>query len=326
MGKKSKNKNVKAQIGPNKTRARREVEKAVEEGMETWKATLKNMYSNDTAYKFKGHFYLRISEQTKLELLTQEQEELLQNGEYFRQVIRDFLINELFPIIEQLWNQGPGGAGASKYLPTWTVSTSRSSSRRTSSLDQDEDSRKQLSTSENDVSTVTHTADTMKSGFQKIIEVLKTVTSNVTSGSENTIITAGLGNRNELFGLKLSQYMPVKTKSKSDFNSLFKAVEYGTGIADNVGGENWVRYSSTMPSKDHSRSATEAGERGAWFFSAPGAEGTGMRFTGQKGAHVFYDETTRDPNPLIYQFIEDNFRNYFVKALSKKLGGIQIST
>lgn len=126
----------------------------------------------------------------------------------------------------------------------------------------------------------------------------------------------GIGPWKQLEALPLNKYMQLsgqhRTKKKlpdDTLNSLFLAVEFGTGIAENVG-SNWVR--TEGKSKDPS-------DDGSWWLN--GADGNSVRFLGQKGFHFLYDERSRKPRHEYDAIIRTQLPLYISEALTKRFGG-----
>jgi hypothetical protein len=124
-------------------------------------------------------------------------------------------------------------------------------------------------------------------------------------------LTVGVGPTSGVFGLKLSPYMQMQGSptTASPLNSLFQAVEYGTGVEDNVG-PGWVRASGPTKAKT---------PRGSWWL---GRQGTGMLFTGQKGFHFLYDARTRQPLQIYGQIFRRRFPDFLRRALGHDSGAV----
>jgi hypothetical protein len=123
-------------------------------------------------------------------------------------------------------------------------------------------------------------------------------------------VYGGVGPLAELMALQLSPFMPIlgERPTTSPLNSLFLAVEYGTGIAENVGGAQWVR---------HSGSTKDKSGTGAWWWW-PGGKGVhGVEYVGQKGLHFLDDARSRQPL-AIYAF---RLQNAFPALVQESLYG-----
>jgi hypothetical protein len=150
---------------------------------------------------------------------------------------------------------------------------------------------------------------TMRKGWSELWESLSKVTSPRRSGSE---ISVGMGPYQEVMRHRLSRYMPVSgsTSARGEPNTLFKAVEFGTGIAENVGGPQWVRHEGETKEDD-----------GSWWLGP--SVGMGAHFMGQKGFHFLYDERTRRPKEFYYKYIYEKFPEFVDDYLKNhdKYGG-----
>lgn len=136
---------------------------------------------------------------------------------------------------------------------------------------------------------VKHILNYSGGGFQQLWSAISTTAGSTTSEGARLRIGPGeVVNR-----LKLGNYMQMRgtPSRRSPYDSLFYATEFGTGIAENVGGEQWVR--GFGPTKVTS---TAPDDRGAWWFG--NFRGHGMLMTGQRGFHFLYDERTRKPKDI----------------------------
>lgn len=136
-------------------------------------------------------------------------------------------------------------------------------------------------------------------------------------------VVAHIGNMNSIMGLKLTEYMGQQgwQTTNSPLNSLFKAIEFGTGVAENVGA-GFVR--TEGDSKDRSGQYPA----GSWWFYNPkdedaankylrektGSSEIGALFTGQKGFH-FLTDARRQPREIYRKYFIDKFPLIIRKAL-----------
>jgi len=148
-----------------------------------------------------------------------------------------------------------------------------------------------------------------------------------------------VGPGEKVLGHKLNTYMPFYDASekatKLDLNSLFAAVEYGTGVAANVGGPQWVNREGPTKRWRERFDAAIRPEVGAWALGriertqvAPGrwrSRRKGVLFRGQKGFHFLYDERTRKPRALYEERFKKEFPSYLQKALRTKLNTKAVS-
>lgn len=138
-------------------------------------------------------------------------------------------------------------------------------------------------------------------GFQKLFNNLTNVV--VTEGGNRV----GIGPRKLLESQKLLHYNMLRGATKpTRFGEFFYAAEFGTGIAENVGGEQWVNRQG--PSKE---------DDGKWWFTDK--RGRGGRFQGQRGLHFLFDARSRTPRPYYYdkmaELLPAALDNYFQKQL-----------
>lgn len=111
--------------------------------------------------------------------------------------------------------------------------------------------------------------------------------------TSGTAVIGGIGPINELMSMRLEPYMPVQGGgySSSPYHSLFMAVEYGTGVAENVGGSQWIKRSGSTKEAD-----------GSWWLGSDA--GRGIHFKGQRGIHFLDDARTRQPLPIYLKRLE----------------------
>lgn len=128
------------------------------------------------------------------------------------------------------------------------------------------------------------------------------------------VSTRSVGHIGEQVGYKLSQLKSNQmsthnTFTRSQLTNWFFTVEFGTGIAANVGGERWVRkpgHSPVLLGKD-GKSLKE--KDGSWWYGP--RKGMGMHMLGQKGANVFWEYGSRRPKTLWKQIFEERLPGYF---------------
>lgn len=115
---------------------------------------------------------------------------------------------------------------------------------------------------------------------------------------------AGIGRWSDIKTLKLSDYaMRMAGRGRSRYNRLFYAVEFGTGIAEKVGGSQFVRREGAT--KDRF-------QPGAWWLGPE--EGQGIKYLGQKAFHFLYeprrDREKRVPRDEYKQILLANFATF----------------
>lgn len=123
-------------------------------------------------------------------------------------------------------------------------------------------------------------------------------------------VRGGVGSIPRLVSMPLSKYTGGGGKSK--YNSLFYAVEYGTGIEENVGAPGFVRRNLGVPGK---RGWKEAD--GSWWFAK-------SHYIGQRGFHFLYDERTRHPIGLYEEFIQKQLPIFVKERLAGKSKDISV--
>lgn len=103
--------------------------------------------------------------------------------------------------------------------------------------------------------------------------------------------------------------------SPSEFNSFFYAAEFGTGIAENVGGAQWIREIK----KNNAQNGPVKGPPGSWWFGDE-KHGGGM-WSGQRGLHFLFDKATREPLPIYRDWIAKNIRPKFAQFMAARTNG-----
>jgi hypothetical protein len=145
----------------------------------------------------------------------------------------------------------------------------------------------------------------MDRGFQALWNTINRQTYSM-EGNDRVV---NVGDGQAMSALPLNAYMGTSGKGRvnnSPYNKLWMAVEYGTGVASNVGGSQYVNHEG--PTKLDSPA-------GAWFFENKQQDNNGGLFTGQKGFHFLYDERTRKPKTLYEKYFRERFPAYIRAAL-----------
>lgn len=99
------------------------------------------------------------------------------------------------------------------------------------------------------------------------------------------------------------------------FDSFFYAAEFGTGIAANVGGAQWIREIK----HNNAQNGPFKGPPGSWWFGDK-EHGGGM-WSGQKGIHFLFDQNTRQPLPIYRDWISKNLRPKFAQFMAANTNG-----
>lgn len=135
-----------------------------------------------------------------------------------------------------------------------------------------------------------------------------------------------MGPRSEILKQKLGQYsVSSGAPSASAFDSFFFAAEFGTGIAENVGGSQWVREvkknnAQNGPLRTESIGVDALkGPPGSWWFGSE--KSGGGRFSGQRGLHFLFDAVTRNPLPIYGQWVRNNIRPKFAEFMAARTKG-----
>lgn len=125
----------------------------------------------------------------------------------------------------------------------------------------------------------------------------------------------GIGPGQAVLGQRLNSYNVVQGKSKdSKYGSFFYAAEFGTGVAENVGGANWMNLEGDHKIKD----GREAGMW--WFGNVPGTD-VGAKFKGQKGLHFLFDARNRTPIPLYNDQMKEMLPTALHKFFNQRMDG-----
>jgi hypothetical protein len=153
----------------------------------------------------------------------------------------------------------------------------------------------------------------MTDGFSDLWSKIRQTTFESDSGG----VSANIGPGNEIMGLQLSSYSLLSGGKNIDrtLNSLWLATEYGTGIAENTGGN--IRREG--PTKDEDGS-------GRWWLYAYRAgqdREDGALFEGQRGFHFLHNARTRQPLEMYEKLVKKRLPEVIAQALgvrSKSLG------
>lgn len=130
---------------------------------------------------------------------------------------------------------------------------------------------------------------------------------------------AGIGAGSSILGLQLSDYSKLSGSGNIDrsLNSLWLATEYGTGIAKNVGGDQWVRRDG--PTKDPDGS-------GRWWLDGLRDAREGALFEGQEGFHFLHDARTRQPLEMYEQMVRKLLPQYISNALGARRSSVRVAS
>ena len=120
----------------------------------------------------------------------------------------------------------------------------------------------------------------------------------------------GIGDMGQILSLDSRDYSPLNTgRSKSPLTNWFLTVEFGTGIAENVGGQQYVRLEGDTKDlsgdgswwtggqgfmdKINQKKEQEGASAGEPASQRETRAGTGLHFFGQKGFNIFFDPGDR---------------------------------
>lgn len=147
----------------------------------------------------------------------------------------------------------------------------------------------------------------IRAGFDAL---MKEIMATELTLDSNTVML-GMGPMKQVLALKMNSYMPIpgSNRTHKELNTWFYGVEYGTGIAENVGGGKWVR--TQGPTKDRD-------PLGSWWVG-PKA-GTGAHFIGQKGMNIFYNRSDRLPKSVWVHLIAEEWPKFINKYLLEREG------
>lgn len=147
-------------------------------------------------------------------------------------------------------------------------------------------------------------ADRIREGYKDLLKELEHAQVEVA----NSTAIVGIGPMQKILQLRLNRYMPSSgsKRTNSSLNSLYYAVEFGTGIAANTGGH--VR--TEGDTKDDSGRYP-----GSWWL---GAKGLGAHFVGQKAAGIFHDPATRLPKFFWKDLIYKEWPKFLHQRLQKE--------
>lgn len=150
----------------------------------------------------------------------------------------------------------------------------------------------------------------MQAGIEALWEAIATPTAPSINGEA---VTMGLGPGPQIMSLKLPDYMRMQGSktTQSEYTSLFFAVEYGTGIAQNVGGGQFVRTEGETKESD-----------GSWWLGPE--RHTGLHFEGQRGFHFLYDEHTRVPREIYAERVKEKLAEYIRASLEEQGASVKI--
>jgi hypothetical protein len=240
----------------------------------------------------------------------QEKFESLITEDNMQELAQGIATTYMVTTIEQLWAQG-GGNNPQEHLPEIWKGHEKSQDAMNQEREASRDAANNPKSLKGALSPMRYYDDAkevtgshpMMAGFTALKEKI-TDMSNVSTGGS---VGVDIGAWPELMNMKLSQYMQKPHDRQSHLNSFLFAVEFGTGIAENVGGPKWVRTAGNT--KEPS---------GVWWYGAKA--GMGQPWEGQKGLHFLFDENKRERQLAYYSAFKDNAKAYTLDFFNKKLG------
>ena len=105
---------------------------------------------------------------------------------------------------------------------------------------------------------------------------------------------------------------------ESKLDNWFFAVEFGTGVAENVGGAKWMRGPGDAPVTVGKDSKSLKEKDGSWWFGA--RRGQGAHMLGQKGAGIFWEHGSRRPRSLWRKLFTEEFPAFYMQELNNTFG------
>jgi len=150
--------------------------------------------------------------------------------------------------------------------------------------------------------------------FEKGLRELKAaLTTYKVTRMGSTIVHAGIGPYAKLAALNSSDYGPVPTNAGvSVYNSFFFAVEFGTGISENLGGATPRSKSELLSARDKNEDF-DLKPPGAWVYGP-------LIFTGQQAMQLFYDQPSGRPQKFWEKLFREEFPKYVEQRVTSRLG------
>lgn len=250
---------------------------------------------------------IRVTKEMSLDALFEDS--------FWQGVMNDYLRQELLPEMARRWRHEESETLNYPQTITATHTTdpldkAQALSGTESNEEDDEDDYQRTMKSRKQSNAAQETArKDMRQGFRDLFSAL---TTKVPIASMPGF---GLGPMAEVESLQLSQYMPHAgggTGSKSAYNSLFYAIEFGTGML-----AGWDEGQAGNPSYIRTEGDTKdprAKYRGAWWLGRPGL---GILWKGQQGAHFLFDARTRDPQQHWREFLQSTLPNFIRKRVGQ---------
>jgi hypothetical protein len=153
-----------------------------------------------------------------------------------------------------------------------------------------------------------------ETGFGQLFSAMTKMAPARVGGSS---IRVDMGPGSGILAQKLGAYsvsQGVATRGDG-FDSFFYAAEFGTGIASNVGGAQWIREIK----HNNAQNGPFKGPPGSWWFGDQ--EHGGGLWSGQKGIHFLFDQSTRQPLPIYRDWIAKNLRPKFAQFMAANTKG-----
>lgn len=152
-----------------------------------------------------------------------------------------------------------------------------------------------------------------RSGHQALIRELQQVRIFKTARGVGAKLGEGVGS--------LSSNAFSEMPGHTVLDNLFLTVEFGTGVADNVGGERWVKRPGQSPGGFNLAGKNIKEEDGSWWLGP--ILGQGMHFRGKPGFNGLFEKVSREPKDVWIKLFRTEFPRFINRGLATKIGGLQ---
>lgn len=151
----------------------------------------------------------------------------------------------------------------------------------------------------------------MREGFSELFSAL------TTKVTIRDLPGFAIGPMGQVLNLQLSEYMPHiqgSPSTRSQLNTLFYAVEFGTGVFagwddGKPGNPSFIRLEGPTKSREYP---------GAWWFPSAGQ---GILWAGQQGFHFLFDPRTREPRQYWADFLQRTLPNFIYGIFGQRRSG-----
>lgn len=219
-------------------------------------------------------------------------------------IVDQFLAKDLLPALEKRFHSGQ--ADLEQHLPMYY---SRSKKRvmpitgrvirgSQTQLGNDKKGNSRLDNlsrkQESQAGTVVDMTDKYRQGLRDLFRAISARSDEVRGSTE----VVAMGSMHRILSMDTSTYSLLAPRP-SDFSSWFYTVEFGTGVAENVGGSQWVNHEGESKNAD-----------GSWMYG----KAPGLHIYGQKGFHFLFDEGHAPDKyyiSLVNTWLPERVRDYF---------------